>query len=186
MAAPVWKEARLSNPCGPARWQSASHVATLLPIAACAYPVKRCRPIWHQPSYWLRPHTAPSYRSRTRYTALANVGGGNSRQKCWPACPCCAAMQACSTFRSSASMKTTQRTAPAHARTWAHHFEASSVLLFAALTFGAAGAVQAQSGSTSSPSHASKSVIGLPAATRRTPGHLWRRQDHHQQRSGGF
>lgn len=37
-------------------------------------------------------------------------------------------------------MKTTQRTAPAHARTWAHHFEASSVLLFAALTFGAAGA----------------------------------------------
>lgn len=47
-------------------------------------------------------------------------------------------------------MKTTQRTAPAHARTWAHHFEASSVLLFAALTFGAAGAVQAQSGSTSS------------------------------------
>mgnify|MGYP003531134222 FL=1 len=48
-------------------------------------------------------------------------------------------------------MKTTQRTAPAHARTWAHHFEASSVLLFAALTFGTAGAVQAQSGSTSNP-----------------------------------
>ena len=48
-------------------------------------------------------------------------------------------------------MKTTQRTAPAHARTWAHHFEASSVLLFAALTFGAAGAVQAQSGSSSNP-----------------------------------
>ena len=48
-------------------------------------------------------------------------------------------------------MKTTQRTAPAHARTWAHHFEASSVLLFAALTFGTAGAVQAQSGSSSNP-----------------------------------
>ena len=61
-------------------------------------------------------------------------------------------------------MKTTQRTAPAHARTWAHHFEASSVLLFAALTFGTAGAVQAQSGSTSSPSQASKSVIG-PASS---------------------
>ena len=80
-------------------------------------------------------------------------------------------------------MKTTQRTAPAHARTWAHHFEASSVLLFAALTFGTAGAVQAQSGSTSSPSQASKSVIG-PASS--NPGHLWRRQDPHQQRSGRF
>ena len=61
-------------------------------------------------------------------------------------------------------MKTTQRTAPAHARTWAHHFEASSVLLFAALTFGTAGAVQAQSGSTSSPSQASRAVIG-PASS---------------------
>ena len=71
-------------------------------------------------------------------------------------------------------MKTTQRTAPAHARTWAHHFEASSVLLFAALTFGAAGAVQAQSGSASSPSQASKSVIGPassnPAAPQATFG----------------
>ena len=71
-------------------------------------------------------------------------------------------------------MKTTQRTAPAHARTWAHHFEASSVLLFAALTFGTAGAVQAQSGSTSSPSQASRSVIGPgssnPAAPQATFG----------------
>ncbi len=71
-------------------------------------------------------------------------------------------------------MKTTQRTAPAHARTWAHHFEASSVLLFAALTFGAAGAVQAQSGSTGSPPQASKSVIGTassnPAAPQATFG----------------
>lgn len=71
-------------------------------------------------------------------------------------------------------MKTTQRTAPAHARTWAHHFEASSVLLFAALTFGTAGAVQAQSGSTSGPSQASKSVIGPassnPAAPQATFG----------------
>lgn len=66
-------------------------------------------------------------------------------------------------------MKTTQRTAPAHARTWAHHFEASSVLLFAALTFGAAGAVQAQSGSTSSPSQASKSVIGPASSNPATP-----------------
>ena len=69
-------------------------------------------------------------------------------------------------------MKTTQRTAPAHARTWAHHFEASSVLLFAALTFGGAGDVQAQSGSTSSPSQASRSVIGpassIPAAPHAT------------------
>ena len=77
---------------------------------------------------------------------------GATAGKCWPACPRCAAMQACSTFPELCIHEddATNCTRPrSHLGT---PFRASSVLLFAALTFGAAGAVQAQSGSTSSPS----------------------------------
>jgi hypothetical protein len=62
-------------------------------------------------------------------------------------------------------MKTTQQPARPVARTWARHFEASSVLLFAALTWGSAGGVHAQSGGTSSPSTPSKTVIGPSSAS---------------------
>lgn len=73
-------------------------------------------------------------------------------------------------------MKTKQQLAPhtasptnpasrATATGWTRHFEASSVVLFAALTLGAAGAVHAQSGASSTGTAPSKTVVGPANAT---------------------
>ncbi len=48
---------------------------------------------------------------------------------------------------------------------WTRHFEASSVVLFAALTLGTAGAVHAQSGASSTGTAPSKTVVGPANAT---------------------
>lgn len=63
---------------------------------------------------------------------------------------------------------TTSPTSPASRATatgWTRHFEASSVVLFAALTLGTAGAVHAQSGASSTGTAPSKTVVGPANAT---------------------
>lgn len=63
---------------------------------------------------------------------------------------------------------TTSPTSPAGraaATGWTRHFEASSVVLFAALTLGTAGAVHAQSGASSTGTAPSKTVVGPANAT---------------------
>jgi hypothetical protein len=73
-------------------------------------------------------------------------------------------------------MKTKQQLAPhtaspqnpasrAAATGWTRHFEASSVVLFAALTLGTAGAVHAQSSASSTGTAPSKTVVGPANAT---------------------
>ena len=63
---------------------------------------------------------------------------------------------------------TTSPTSPASRATatgWTRHFEASSVVLFAALTLGTAGAVHAQSSASSTGTAPSKTVVGPANAT---------------------
>ncbi len=63
---------------------------------------------------------------------------------------------------------TTSPTNPARRATatgWTRHFEASSVVLFAALTLGTAGAVHAQSSASSTGTAPSKTVVGPANAT---------------------
>lgn len=63
---------------------------------------------------------------------------------------------------------TTSPTSPASRATatgWTRHFEASSVVLFAALTLGTAGAVHAQSSASSTGAAPSKTVVGPANAT---------------------
>ncbi len=63
------------------------------------------------------------------------------------------------------ALHTTSPASRATATGWTRHFEASSVVLFAALTLGTAGAVHAQSGASSTGTAPSKTVVGPANAT---------------------